>query len=77
MLQWERINKPKDKRNSVNVVFAVSGAANMQRLYMQKIAMLVAAQVPMELPYSAFVIKVKRALNMLEQPNPTSLKWEI
>ncbi|MCZ9505820.1 hypothetical protein K9I53_14365 [Klebsiella quasipneumoniae] len=77
MLQWERINKPEDKRTSVNVVFAASVADNMHRLYMPMIATLKAAQVPMELPYNAFVTKVKNAFNMLEQPNHTSLKWKI
>ncbi|WP_265002435.1 hypothetical protein [Klebsiella variicola] len=81
MLQWERINKPEDKRTSVNVVFAASVADNMHRLYMPMIATLIAtliaAKVPMELPYNAFVTKVKSAFNMLEQPNHTSLKWKI
>ncbi|HCT2688020.1 TPA: hypothetical protein OTS28_004037 [Klebsiella pneumoniae] len=77
MLQWERSNKLKDKRNRVNVGFAASGAANMQRLYMPMVTIQVAVLVPMELPYSAFVTKVKRAFNMLEQPNHTSLKWKI
>lgn len=77
MLQWERINKPEDKRTSVNVVFAASVADNMHRLYMPMIATLIAAKVPTELPYNAFVTKVKSAFNMLEQPNHTSLKWKI